>query len=322
MNSRNYKKELTAGCHILRYLPVIIALIFVMGLGTGCSVEKLKDVISGDENKAEDNSSDAGKSDDNKAPSPTPEVITYHDAEGNEFVMAVDPEVKRHKYDLSKLKHKKGSAKISYDDGTYTIRKGVDVSHHNGVIDWEKVKKAGYEFAFLRLGYRGYGKEGKVLVDREFQSSFKRARAAGLDLGVYFFSQAINEEEAIEEAELVLRELNNSKLELPVVYDPELIKDDEARTDNVDGDQFTKNTIAFCKRIKKAGYKPAIYSNMYWEDQLFDLKKLSDYPIWFADYSAKPQTPYHFRFWQFSESGKVDGIGGSADLNVEFIKKQ
>ncbi|MBO6108780.1 MAG: glycoside hydrolase family 25 protein [Eubacterium sp.] len=309
-------------------ITVMIIAVIIPSLITGCSLRKMTDIgsdIYRSINK--DNSDDKKKSDKNDASkdkgnegSSGVETITYRDVEGNEFVMDVDPDVKKHDYDLSKLKHREGSDKISFDDGKYTIRKGVDVSHHNGVVDWEKVKKAGYTFAFLRLGYRGYGKDGQLMVDREFQSSFKRARAAGMKLGVYFFSQAINEKEAVEEAKLVLRELNNSKLDLPVVFDPENIKNDEARTDNVDGDQFTKNTLAFSKVIKEAGYKPAIYCNMHWEDQMLDLGQLSDLPIWYADYCAKPQTPYRFTFWQYSESGKVDGISGNADLNVWFVK--
>lgn len=251
-----------------------------------------------------------------------PEFILYVDAQGNEHEMILEPGVEKHPYDWTKLKHKKGSDSIRYDDGTYTIRKGVDTSHHNGTIDWEKVKNAGYTFAFLRLGYRGYGKDGSLNVDKEFQSGFKAARKAGMKLGVYFFSQAVNEQEAIEEAELVLTELNHSKLDLPVVYDPELIDGDDARTDSVTGEQFTKNTIAFCEKIKKAGYKPAVYSNLFWESEIFTMAELNDYPIWYADYQEAPQTPYRFTFWQYSESGDVPGIAGGADLNVQFIRKK
>ena len=100
-----------------------------------------------------------------------------------------------------------------------------------------------------------------------------------------------------------------------------MIRDDEARTDSVTGEQFTANTIAFCERVKEAGYQPMIYSNMVWEADLYDLGKLQSYPVWYADYEQIPQTPYAFRFWQYSEKGTVDGISGDVDLDVEFIRR-
>ncbi len=305
-----------------RLWALILCLILTGVSGSGCTLQKMDQIPS----LTKETESPKEDKEESKEPDETegPEILVYYDAQGNRYEMVIDERVTKHPYDLKKMLHSAGSPKYieSYDDGVYTIRKGVDVSHHNGSIDWKKVKKAGYDFAFLRLGYRGYGKEGKLLVDKEFQSSFKKARAAGIDLGVYFFSQAINEEEAVEEAQLVLTELNDSKLELPVVYDPEYIREDEARTDNVTKEQFTKNTLAFCKVIKDAGYQPAIYSNLYCEDHMFDLSQLEAYPLWYADYRAEPQTPYRFTFWQYSEKGKVPGIHGDADLNVEFIKKK
>ncbi len=302
----------------MKTLSLLLVMSLFVTLSTGCS--GLNDaafagtVMNRHDEGSEENS--------DAEPLTPPEMFSYVDAQGNTYEAIVDQRVTKCFYDWSKLKHKKGSQKIKYDDGTYTIEKGVDVSHHNGVIDWRKVKAQGYKFAFLRLGYRGYGKEGNLMVDKQFQTSFKAARKAGMKLGVYFFSQAINEKEAIEEAELTLRELNNSKLDLPVVFDPELIPEDDARTDEVDGEQFTKNAVAFCERIKKAGYKPMIYTNLYWEASMFDLYELEKYPIWYADYRPTPQTPYRFEYWQFSESGKVAGIHGGADLDVRFVKKK
>ena len=198
----------------------------------------------------------------------------------------------------------------------------MDVSHHQGTIDWEKVKAAGYEFAFVRMAYRGYGKTGSLNLDREYYNNIVNAQKAGLDVGIYVFSQAVNEEEALEEAQLIIDNLKGLELQLPVVFDPELIRDDDARTDEVSGEQFSKNTIAFCEKVKEAGFEPMIYSNMYWEAFLFDLEELAEYPIWYADYEKVPQTPYKFTFWQYSESGHVDGIDGKTDLNVWFVAKE
>lgn len=121
---------------------------------------------------------------------------------------------------------------------------------------------------------------------------------------------------------MVLKALKGRKLDLPVVYDPERVINAWARTDGVSGKQFTDNTITFCNRIQKAGYKAMFYSNMYWEAFRFDLTRLSEYPIWYADYKKKPQTPYRFSFWQYTANGRVHGISGRVDLNIQFIRSQ
>ena len=110
-------------------------------------------------------------------------------------------------------------------------------------------------------------------------------------------------------------------LGMPVVYDPEHILEDEARTDGVTGEQFTQNAKVFCKEIEKAGYDAMIYSNMLWEAYELDLEKLLDYPVWYADYEELPQTPYRFSMWQYSSTGSVPGIEGNVDLNIQLLKK-
>lgn len=247
------------------------------------------------------------------------ETLRFVDALGEWFEATINPNIEKHDYKWECLT-REGDEVTYIGDQRYYIKKGVDVSHHQGDIDWNKVKADGYDFAIVRIAYRGYGiTTGDLYSDREYYNNIIEAQKAGLDVGVYVFSQAINEEEALEEAELVIDSLEGLELQLPVVFDPELIRDDTARTDDVTGEQFTKNTIAFCERIKEAGYVPMIYSNMYWEAFLFDLEQLSEYAIWYADYEKIPQTPYDFTFWQYSESGTVDGIQGVTDLNVWFI---
>lgn len=251
---------------------------------------------------------------------PQKETLHFVDAWGEWHDVDIDPEVPRHAYNWACLRQE--GTDIRYEgDATYSLRKGVDVSSHQGDIDWSKVKADGYDFAFIRIGFRGYGSTGSLNEDRQFSANLTQAQAAGLDVGVYFFSQAINEAEALEEAEFVLKLLDQAPLQLPVVYDPELIRDDQARTDNVTGEQFTKNTLVFCQAIQQAGYEPMIYSNMIWEGSLFDMKQLEAYPVWYADYEPVPQTPYHFAFWQYSCQGQVRGINGPVDLDVQFIKQ-
>lgn len=246
------------------------------------------------------------------------EILRFVDVFGQEYKTEVDPDVKKHDYCLDAFVRQ--GDRLHYEgDERYSSRLGVDVSKHQGAIDWKKVKADGYTFAFIRIGYRGYGKEGRICLDKEFVNNIQGAQAAGMDTGVYFFSQAVNEEEAAAEAEFVLKHLKGYKLQLPVVYDPESILDAPARTDDVTGAQFTKNTQVFCQLIKEGGYEPMIYSNMLWEAYQFDLAQLAEYPIWYADYEELPQTPYHFTFWQYTSEGTVDGIAGNTDLDIQLL---
>lgn len=239
-------------------------------------------------------------------------TFVYYDVGNNKRMMKVNDLIPKNNYkwsDPEGVMSKKPPIghKMSY---------GIDISKHNGNIDFKKVKAAGFDFVFIRIAYRGYGSAGNLKIDEMQETYLKDARAAGLKVGAYVFSQSVNESEAVEEAKLAIDLLKNYKLDLPLVYDPETIKGDIARTDNVTGIEFTRNTIAFCEEVKKAGFTPAIYSNMVWEDYYYDLNKLKDYDIWYADYNNLPQTPYNFKFWQFSEVGIVDGISGEVDLNV------
>ena len=143
----------------------------------------------------------------------------------------INPNVSSNEYDNGSFT--RDGQILSYEDDGYTSRFGVDVSRHQGAIDWKKAREAGVTFAFIRIGYRGYGKEGTLNLDQRFEENIVNAQKEGIDVGVYFFSQAINEEEAREEAEFVLDALEGYELQLPVVYDPESILDAKARTDDV-----------------------------------------------------------------------------------------
>ncbi len=248
----------------------------------------------------------------------SPQMLLFRDVFGEEYEVEIDPDVAPNPYDNAKFRHE--GDKLIFDDDTVDTMLGVDVSHHQGFIDWKKVKAQGYDFAILRIGYRGYGEAGNILKDKEFDRNIKNAKEAGLLVGVYFFAQAVNEEEAKEEAQSVLSWLDGCKLDLPVVYDPESILDDKARTDDVSGEQFTKNTAMFCETIAAAGYQPMIYANMLWEAYELDLAALSDYPVWYADYEAVPQTPYAYLCWQYKNEGNVDGVSGVCDLNIWMRK--
>lgn len=245
------------------------------------------------------------------------ETLKFRDVKGNVHKFEVNKNATFHNFENEKFK--KVDNKIIYEDENYTIRQGLDISRHDGIIDWKKVKEQGYDFIILRAAWRGY-QTGIMHTDENFHENIKGAIAEGFDIGVYVFSQAINEEEALEEAEFVLNEIKDYEIKLPVVYDPESIPWEEARTDDISGEVFTANTILFCEKIKEAGYEPMIYANHMWEAFKFDMEKLKNYKFWYADYEDVPQLPYAFEFWQYTEKQKVEGIEKECDADVWIIK--
>ncbi len=194
---------------------------------------------------------------------------------------------------------------------------GIDVSAHQEEIDWQTVKAAGVDFAMIRAGYRGYS-GGTIVKDDYFERNIAGAQAAGIDIGVYFYSQAITVEEAIEEAEATLTFLGDTKLTYPVVFDWEIVTTDSARTDNVSVKTLTDCSIAFCERIKQAGYIPMVYQNKRTSLLKLDLPELTDYDFWLAEYNEPATYYYNYQMWQFASDGTVPGVSGNVDVNVCF----
>lgn len=221
-------------------------------------------------------------------------------------------------YDLSKLKNDKNGY-MSYEDSKYKSRIIIDVSSHNGDINWKEVKKAGINGAMIRVGYRGYG-DATIVEDECFQKNIAGAKDAGLKVGVYFFSQATTPEEAIEEAEYVTEKIWGRGVSLPVAFDMEPFMGNE-RFINHDIKSKTEMADAFLKVISKFGYEPILYGNPTWLTGDVDISKLTEYPIWLAHYTYSTEWPYMFRMWQFTSQGRVEGINGDVDLNLIFDKK-
>ena len=249
--------------------------------------------------------------------SSAPHMLKYIDAWKEWHTMEVDPSVNACIYDPELFIEEDGSMK--YQDDRYEVLHGVDVSEHQGYIDWEAVARAGYSFAFIRVGYRGYGEAGSLNEDAAAVDNLRRAKAAGLRVGTYIFSQALNEEEARAEADLAVGVITSSGVEtdLPLMYDPELIKDDWGRANDITRGQVSLNTAAFRDQVEKTSALTVdIYSNLPWEHHYFDTDTMNQYEIWYADYEKTPQTPYHFAWWQYTNEGHVPGIDGEVDLNV------
>ena len=212
-----------------------------------------------------------------------------------------------------------GPADFTYRDGYLSLKDGsgvlgVDVSSHQGAIDWLQVAEAGFEFALIRVGYRGYG-NGTLVADELAQSNYEGARAAGLKVGAYIFSQAISVEEALEEAEFFLEQTAGWQLDMPVVFDWEYISE-EARTAQVDGATVTACTLAFCREMEKNGLMPMIYFNLNLAVNYLDLEQLQDYRFWLALYSDEMTYPYKIDFWQYTQAGRVPGISTDVDINL------
>ena len=194
---------------------------------------------------------------------------------------------------------------------------GVDVSAHQGEIDWAAVAADNIDFTILRIGNRGYS-AGAIREDTSFEDNYAGAKENGLLVGVYFFSQAVSEEEAVEEAEQVLLWLDGRKLEGPVVYDWETIEDDEARTDSVPGETVTACARTFCDTIRAGGYTPMLYCNGMLGYLSYDLTDLQDIGVWYAEYGDYPSYAYAMELWQYTNSGSVSGIEGNADRDIWF----
>ena len=228
----------------------------------------------------------------------------------------LEPSVAENSYDPDGFYEEGGFKRYQSSDTIASV--GVDVSSHQQEIDWELVAANGVEFAMIRVGYRGYT-EGEVQPDEYFTQNIEGALSAGLDVGVYFFSQALDEQEAIDEANFVLESIRDYPLSYPVIFDWEDIQAD-ARTDGMDSIQLTKNAIAFCDVIEKAGYRAGVYFNQRFGYEEFNLSSLQDYVFWLAEYNDTPSFSYHFQLWQYCNDGRVDGIKTDVDLNLAFLR--
>ena len=196
---------------------------------------------------------------------------------------------------------------------------GIDVSSHQGDIDWQKVADAGVEFAMIRVGYRGY-ETGLLNEDAHARNNYAGARAAGLQVGAYFFSQAVTPEEALEEAVFVLEQTQDWELELPVVFDWEHMGQG-SRTAQVSADTVMDCIRTFNDRITQAGHSPMLYFNPYHAEHFLDLEALADYPFWLALYTDRMDYDYAVDMWQYTSEGVVPGIGGPVDINLWFPEK-
>lgn len=267
----------------MKKLVILFAIVFAIGLFTSCS--------GGNE--------------------PTRHAMTEAST-----ALKTEPETKPGEYSTDE------DGFLTYESELLASERGIDVSSYSGDIDWKKVAAQGIKNAMIRIGGRGYGDEGVLYPDDNSLKNIREAKKNGIKVGGYFYSQAVSADEAAEEAEFAVKALAGESLELPVAYDFEYIEDDDARTDGVKPSSVSTLANAFCKTMKKAGYKATVYG--YSEDfgTKYEPEKLnySD-GIWLADYDDRPEIGDNIRIFQYSKDGKVDGIEGSVDLDLFIIEK-
>ena len=226
-----------------------------------------------------------------------------------------DPEPEANPYKVEDFVYENGFLTCTAADTMV----GIDVSVHQGIIDWQQVAAAGVDFVMIRAAYRGY-KYGQVNADSNALANIQGAREAGLLVGVYIYSQAVSVVEAVEEAEFLLQMLEGIQLDLPITFDWERYSSD-SRTANVSGRTVTDCAIAFCETIRAGEREAMIYFNPTQALEELSLPELTEYPFWLAQYDTTIMFPYRVDMWQYTSKGSVPGVNGNVDLNIGFFTK-
>ena len=205
----------------------------------------------------------------------------------------------------------------SYTAGSVPSKVGMDVSEFQTVTDWDAVKAAGVEYVMIRVGRRGY-ESGQIVEDTEFRRNIEGALAAGLPVGVYFFSQAVTPGEARLEADFVLEKIADYDITYPIAFDWERVEEMDARTYGIQNDQLTALAREFANVIRANGYTPMLYFYKHLGYLQYDLSRLSGYDFWLAEPADKPSFYYRYTMWQYTSEGTVPGVEGTVDLNLCF----
>lgn len=244
-------------------------------------------------------------------------LVTNRD--GTDEWVLISPYLNKNTFDFTKMEEKAG-LKRYMENGKKISYVGVDISKQNGSVSFEGLKAAGIDYVMIRLGGRGYS-TGQISLDEKFKENIEAAIEEGLDIGIYFYSQAINQEEAIQEVNFVIQNLEPYKghVKYPVAFDMEFVANDEARIDGLSREDRTNIATSFLEGVKAAGYIPMIYGDKEWLIKEIDLAKLQNYDVWLTQETDIPDYPYQYAMWQYSTKGVVNGIKGSANLNICFI---
>lgn len=236
----------------------------------------------------------------------------------SQWVM-INAYIEKNTYDYTGLVYEEPFMRY-YADGKKVSRQGIRIDDSYGVVDFEKAEDDGIDYCMIRAGKRGYA-TGVVTMDENCLQYMASAKAAGMGVGIYFYSQAANEAEAVEEANLVLQMLEQSEVkpDYPVVFDMEPVSNDTSRTENLTKNQLTSIAKAFCDTISQGGYTPAVYGNKYWLLRKLDLTQLGSYNIWLSQEGDVPDYPYQFTMWEYDQNAEIDGITGKVPMSISFV---
>ena len=246
-----------------------------------------------------------------------PECMVYS-GDGRFYFQDIDPTIPANPYARENFITDDSGFRYYSENGAKNSILCIDVSSHQGAIDWPKVATSGVGSVMIRAGYRGYG-SGKMVEDEQVLGNIMGAQANGIEAGIYYFSQAINEVEIEEEVQALLDIARENGVTGPIAIDVEKLDAATARGNALSADERTRLTVLFCEKITAAGYEPMIYGNAYSLFHMLNYKEICNYPIWYAFYSDFQYFPYECSMWQYSSTGKVPGISGNVDLNVKYV---
>lgn len=238
-------------------------------------------------------------------------------ADGTEEWVELNENLAKNNYSKSRFVYKNPIMSY-YLNGKEASWCGVDISSKQEGVDFKKLKKAGCDFVMIKVGGRGYS-SGEIVLDEKLKDYMTGAKNAGLDIGVYFFSQAITEDEVEEEVETLLEAIKDYSVKYPVVIQMQEIEGDIARVDSLDMDSRTELTKLFLSEVEDAGYKPMLYGNKEWLVTKIDLEALAEYDVWLSQEADTPDYPYEFNMWQYEKTGKISGISEETGLNICFV---
>ena len=277
--------------------------------------EELEEVTQTEETQTEETQTEETQEEDNGLNDGKHTLVILSD--GSEQLVELNDKLALNKYVKSRFVYKNPIMSY-YINGKEASWFGVDISSKQGVVDFKKLKKAGCDYVMIKVGGRGYS-SGEIVLDEKLKDYMTGAKNAGLDIGVYFFSQAITKDEIEEEVQTLLEAIKDYSVNYPIVFDMEEIEGDMARVDSLDIDSRTSLAKQFLDDVKKAGYTPMLYGNKEWLVTKIDLEALSDYDIWLSQEADTPDYPYEFTMWQYDKEGTISGISEKTGMNISFV---
>ena len=272
--------------------------------------EKKEELEENEESEDEENEVENDPSKDGKHVE-----VTLRD--GTKEWVAINPYWKKNTYDFANLVSKNDLLHY-YSDGKQISYLGVDLSKYQSKVDFAAIQNEGIDFCIIRVGSRGY-ETGVIQEDEKFEEFITGAEAVNMPVGLYFFSQAVTEAEAVEEANFVISKIGEHKITYPIAFDMEFIANDNSRIETLTKAEKTDIALAFLTRIEEAGYTGMVYGNKEWLLKRVELHRFEDYDVWLTQEDDIPDYPYVYSMWQYTKQGEVYGIDGYVDLNISFI---